>query len=149
MMLLMVSFFVSGCNSEPEKRLHVLPEGARGWFFVLEKQEKGRGIIKSDEQVVYLYPKDRICKIKGSISREWGKDKFVTLNGIEIGATSDDNPNDIWIRGRESGGVEQGDKKITYMTFFIGTEEEFAKAKKQCSDFLDEMLEKYGTKPNK
>lgn len=127
---------MSSC-AKKEQRIHVIPNGYRGWMLILENHQTGYNPVVDAEVKLYLFSGDGVCKIRSHYAEKWGKDLFLFQSGDRIESLPDYNGEGVAIRDRANGRITVGDTIIQYARFHVGTLDEHEKEKDAGESFLD------------
>jgi len=119
---------VASCSREQE-RVHVVPDGFRGWLLILENRNDGYDPHINSELFLYLFDKNGVCKTNDNYAKAWGRDSFVFQNGKRIESRPNAAAEETAIRGRSHGHNVSGKNLVRYSLLFVGTSSELHEKK--------------------
>lgn len=121
--ILCMLMVVASCSSK-HKRVHVVPDGFRGWLLIFESRKDGYDPRIDSEVFLYLFDKHGVCKIRDNYANAWGRDTFIFQNGKLIESRPGAADEETAIRDRTQGKNVSGKSLVKFSLLFVGTSSE-------------------------
>lgn len=121
----------AGCKKARTPCVYEIPEGFTGWVLIEYGRTNCLPLVKRDGKLVFQICGDGRCCTSSALEFGWAKDGYfyVGTSRTEIPSTMSGGGGLIW--GGGTGSVQTGSVERAYMTFYVGTEEQFAHADQQ------------------